>query len=396
MNEIYLDHAASTPVRREAAELQLQVQLEQPANPSSIHRAGQRARRVLEAAREQAARALDAPSPAEIIFTSGATEALNQVLSGLAQRPGFGRLLVSPLEHPAVTATVRVLQERGTPTAFLEPEGGEITPQSLKNCRPADGDVLVTMLVNNETGVLTNVRHLANVAHRHGALLVCDATQAVGFEPVSLRELNADAVVLSGHKFGGPRGAGLLWLRDGLELPAFLHGGEQERGRRAGTSDLPAIAGLALALELAVQEQAATKKRLGKLQTLFEELACAVPGVRVAGGGLPRGVKHSALSVDDVDGEALFMALDAAGVQASVGSACSAGSLEPSAVLLALGYSPEQARATFRFSFGRMTTEAEVREAAVRFAAAVSSCRSAGSLGPVFPPGPLSVEPSVS
>ncbi|HLR45620.1 MAG TPA: aminotransferase class V-fold PLP-dependent enzyme, partial [Deinococcales bacterium] len=218
MNEIYLDHAASTPVRPSAAELQLRLQLEQPANPSSVHRAGQRARRVLEAAREQAARALDAASPAEIIFTSGATEALNQLLTGLAARPEFRRFLVSPLEHPAVDVTVRTLKERGVQVEFLEPVNGAITAESLTKAEPGPGDVVVAMLVNNETGVVTGVRHLANVAHRRGALFVCDATQAFGFEPVSVRELHVDAAVFSGHKFGGPRGTGLLWLRDGLDL----------------------------------------------------------------------------------------------------------------------------------------------------------------------------------
>lgn len=394
MNEIYLDHAASTPVRREVAELQLRVQLEHPANPSSVHRAGQRARRVLEAAREQAALALGAAAPAELIFTSGATEALNQLLFGLAGRPGFRRLLVSPLEHPAVMATARELRARGVAVTELVPEGGAITGNVLAAADTGPGDVVVAMLVNNETGVISPVRHLANVAHRRGALLVSDVTQAVGFEPVSLLELHADAVVLSGHKFGGPRGAGLLWLRDGLELAPYLHGGAQERGRRAGTSDVAAFAGLALALELAVREQPEVHERLRRLRHLFEELAGTVPGVSVVGADLPRCVKHSCLSVGDVDGEGLFMALDATGVQASAGSACSAGSVEPSHVLLALGYSPGRARSTFRFSFGATTTEDDVREAAARFREAVQRSRAAGTLGvadlsAVAEPGPV-------
>lgn len=379
MTEIYLDHAASTQVRPEVAALMTASMLEHPANPSSVHRAGQRARRALEAAREQAALALGT-RPRQIIFNSGATEGINQALMGFAARPGFRRLLVSPLEHQAVISVSDELRRRGFQVGYLELEDGAVTGRSLKAAELQPGDVVAVMQVNNETGALADIRHLANVAHRKGALLFCDATQAFGVEPVDVTELDADALVISGHKFGGPRGAGLLWLREGLELAPLLHGGSQELGFRAGTSNLPAVAGLGLAMELAVKEREELAARLAQLQASFEERVAELPGVTIVAKDQPRSVKHSSVSVEDVDGEALLMALDAAGVQVSVGSACSAGSLEASHVLLAMGLNEQRAKATLRFSFGRGTTPAEVVEAADRLGTAISQCRLIGAL----------------
>lgn len=374
MDEIYLDHAASTPVRPEVAALMIQVMADHPANPSSVHRAGQRARRVLESAREQAAAALGA-RPRTIIFNSGATEGINHALFSLASRAGFRRLLYSPLEHQAVLSVARELAARGFETVALEPEAGLITPASLRAAGTGPGDVVAVMQVNNETGTINPVRQLANAAHRAGATLFCDATQAFGVEPVDVAELNTDALVISGHKFGGPRGSGLLWLREGLVLAPYLHGGSQELGFRAGTSDVAAAAGLALAMELAASGQEQLHARLAQLQEQFETGLQDIPGVRVTGAGQPRSVKHTSVTVTEADGEALLMALDSLGVQVSVGSACSAGSLAPSHVLLELGLPEADARSTLRFSFGRTTTAEEVAEALQRLALAVERCR---------------------
>lgn len=379
MTEIYLDHAASTPVRPEVAVLMLQTMQDYPANPSSVHRAGQRARRALEAAREQAARALGA-SPRQIIFNSGATEGINQALPGLLNRAGAGRLLVSPLEHKAVLAVADELGRQGRTVGYLEPEDGAITPESMRKADLQPGDVVAIMQVNNETGVLADIRHLSNMAHRQGALLFCDATQAFGVEAVDVHELHCDALVISGHKFGGPRGAGILWVREGLEPAPLLYGGSQELGFRAGTSDLPAIAGLSLAMELAELERDTFRAQLASLQALFESGVTQLEGVSISGARQPRSVKHSSVSVEGVDGEALLMALDSRGVQVSVGSACSAGSLEASHVLLAMGLDEERAKATMRFSYGRSTTEAQVQGAAERLRSAISQCRSIGDL----------------
>ena len=376
-DEIYLDHAASTPVRAEVARLMLQILSDNYANPSSIHRSGQRARKSLETAREQVAAALNA-APREIVFTSGATEAINQALTGLCARPGMGRLLVSPLEHKAVLAVAAELGRRGQQVEMLSLQEGAIGPDSLKRAALGEGDVVAAMLVNNETGALTDIRHLSNMAHAKGALLFCDATQAVGVEPVDVQELHADALVLSAHKFGGPKGAGALWFRPGLEPSPFILGGEQERGFRAGTSNLPALAGMGLALELAAAAQQQTHAHLAALQARFEQLALAIEDVRVVAADRPRSVKHTSLQVGGVDGESLLMALDGTGVQASIGSACAAGSVEPSHVLLAMGMTEAEAKATLRFSYGAATSYEQVEEAVRRLAVAIENCRKAG------------------
>lgn len=379
MEELYLDHAASTPVLPEVAELMLSAMQTLPANPSSVHRAGQRARRALEGAREQAAAILQAEA-AGVTFTSGATEAINQALFGLARAAGFRRLLVSPLEHKAVLAVADALRRTGSEVVLLQPEDGQITPEVLKRAEPGEGDVVACMLVNNETGALSNIRHLANVAHRRGALLFCDATQGFGLEEVTVPALQADALVLSGHKFGGPRGAGLLWIRAGLNVAPFILGGEQERGYRAGTSNLPAIMGLSLAMQLAEADRVRLRTQLQELQAAFEERVLQLPGVSIVAHDQPRSVKQSSISVTGVDGEALLMALDASNVQLSIGSACSAGSLEPSHVLLALGMAEQLARSTVRVSYGRNTTMEQVLEAARRLEVTVRQCRAAGQL----------------
>jgi cysteine desulfurase len=371
MTEIYLDHAASSPLRPEVAAA-MTAAWEHHGNPASIHRAGQRARRVLETAREQVALAINA-EPSEIIFTSGATEADNQALRGLLS--GTARLITSPLEHLAVLDTARRLRDSGRNVTFLDGSSGVIDAAQLKSAAPASGDVVALMLVNNETGVLTDIRHLGMLTRKRGALLFCDAVQGFGTEPVDVKELKVDALALSAHKVGGPRGVGVLYLRDGLKLDPLLWGGQQERGLRAGTSNVAAIAGMGVCARLVQQDQAAERSRLGQLQRIFEQLVSGIPGSRVNAAAAPRGVKHSSVSFSGVDGEALLMSLDAAGVQVSAGSACSAGSLEPSHVLLAMGLSKAEARATLRFSFGHTTTREEVTEAAARVAACVERCR---------------------
>jgi cysteine desulfurase len=369
--EIHLDHAASSPLRPEVAAAMTQAWQEH-GNPASIHRAGQRARRLLETAREQVAAAINA-EPAEIIFTSGATEADNQALRGLTQ--GSARLVTSPLEHLAVLDTARHLAAAGSNVTFLDGSSGAISFGQLRAAGLQQGDVVALMLVNNETGVLTDIRHLAMHVRKQGALLFCDAVQGFGTERIDVRALGVDALALSAHKIGGPRGVGVLYLRDGVQLDPLLRGGQRERGLRPGTSNLPAIVGMGVSAELAALEQPAERERLQQLLHYFEEQVSQLPGVRINAAGLQRSVKHSSVSFEDVDGEMLLMSLDSAGVQVSAGSACSAGSLEPSHVLLAMGLTPAEARATLRFSFGRSTTQAELQTAIQRLAGCLENCR---------------------
>jgi cysteine desulfurase len=371
MTEIYLDHAAGSPLRPEVAAA-MTAAWELHGNPASLHRAGQRARRLLETAREQVAAAINA-EPSEIIFTSGATEADNHALRSLTA--GGARLVTSPLEHLAVLATARQLQTDGQQVDYLDASSGSITTGQLQQAGLGPGDVVALMMVNNETGALTDIRHAGMITRKRGALLFCDAVQAFGTERVDVRELNVDALALSGHKVGGPRGVGVLFVRDGLQLDPLLRGGAQERGLRPGTSNLPAIAGMGACAELVQHGQAAERSRLQRIHEQFETQIRQVPGVHINVADAARSVRHSSVSFSGVDGEALLMNLDSAGVHVSAGSACSAGSLEASHVLLAMGLSKTAARATLRFSFGHSTTGQEVTEAVARVAACVQQCR---------------------
>ncbi|NLG09283.1 MAG: cysteine desulfurase [Deinococcales bacterium] len=376
---VYLDHAATTPVDERVLEAMLPFLREEFGNPSSVHRLGQRARRALEEARERLAAAVGA-RPRDVVFTSGATEADNQALFGvMGSRPGG--LVVGATEHPAVLTAAKRLAEAGRDVLFLapRPDGAlalEALAAALAEQATRGGTALVAlMLVNNETGVLTDAAAVAELAHAHGALYLCDAVQGLGVEPVSLAATGADLLTLSAHKVNGPKGVGALVLREGLELPPLLAGGEQERGHRPGTHNLAAIAGFGVAAELAVAAQPAERERLARLQARFEAEASRLPGVSVNGAGAPRSVKHSNLRIEGADGETLLMLLDEAGVYASAGSACSAGSLDPSHVLLAMGLSRAQAKASLRFSFGRTTSEAEAIEGVRRLAGAVARSR---------------------
>ncbi len=372
---LYLDHAATTPLDPAVLEAMLPALGEAFGNPSSVHRSGQRARRLVERAREQVAAALGA-RPERIHFTSGATEADNQALRGVLA--AGGGLVTSRVEHAAVRGTARALAVAGTPVSLLEPDAdGAIALDDLERALRAAPDtrLVALMAVNNETGVLTDVAAAAEIAHRHGALLFCDAVQAVGLEPVDVEAWGVDLLAVSAHKIHGPKGAGALYVADGVALEPLLYGGEQERGLRPGTHATPAIVGLGEAAERAVRERAQRYAAVARARDAFEAHALRLPGVRVNGGGARRSVKHSNLQVSGVDGETLLLALDDLGVEASAGSACAAGSVEPSQVLLAMGLSAAEARASVRFSFAHTVTVDDAVEGAGRFAAAVERCR---------------------
>lgn len=373
---IYLDHAATTPLEPVVLEAMMPYLTAVHGNPSSLHGAGRAARKGVEEAREQVA-AVVGVRPRQVVFTSGATEADNLAIRGLAAQR-TGRIISSRLEHAAVLNTVQAMAEEGREVRYLEPDRhGAILPETLER-ELACGDepaLVALMLVNNETGALLNAGAVARLTRERGAPFVCDAVQAAGLEDVSLQATGADVITLSAHKVGGPKGVGALVKADGLELTPELTGGSQERGLRPGTHAVSAIVGFGAALARAESRRHEARARLARLQAELERACLAVPGVSLNAAGAQRGVKHSNFSVAGVDGESLLMALDDAGVQVSAGSACAAGSLEPSHVLLAMGLSPAQAKASVRFSYGDKTTLAEVLEAARRFAAVVERCR---------------------
>ncbi len=376
MDRIYLDHAATTPLDPAVLEAMLPYLTEVHGNPSSLHASGRRARRGVEEARERVA-AVMRVRPKQVVFTSGATEADNLALRGLLVGRG-GALLTSPLEHAAVLRTAERLAEEGRRVEHVtHGPGGSVGRPEVEGALARAGEtaLVALMLVNNETGALLDAAGAAAAAREAGALFFCDAVQGLGVEDVSLPALGADAAALSAHKVGGPKGVGALVLGPGLDVEPLMRGGSQERGFRPGTHAVAAVVGMGAAVELAEARRAEHRRRLAALQAELETLVTRVPGVTVNGSQAPRSVKHVNVSVAGVDGETLLMALDDAGVEVSAGSACAAGSLEPSHVLLALGLSPAAAKASVRFSLGYGTTADEVREAAARFAAVVDRCR---------------------
>jgi cysteine desulfurase len=361
---LYLDHNAITPMRPEAiaaTERALRVF----GNPSSVHAAGRAARDLLDSARAAVATALGA-RPSELVFTSGATEAAALAIRGAlgAAPPGRRRLVVTAVEHPCVLSLARALERAGTPLTVVPVDRrGQVDPEAFGAALGPDVALACAMRANNETGVVLPVPELARLARAAGAPLFCDAVQAAGKIALDVRELGADLVALTGQKLGGPRGAGALWIAPGLRL-APLVGGEQERGRRGGTENLPGVAGLAAAVIAAFQGRAELEERLRGLRDRLEQgLVEAVPGARVNGEGTPRLPNTTSITFPGTDAEALLMALDLDGVCASAGAACHSGSTTPSGVLLALGLSEAEARATVRLSLGWTTTPGEVEEA---------------------------------
>lgn len=382
---IYLDHAATTAVDDAVLAAMLPYLRSDFGNPSSVHRLGQSARRGVEAAREAVARTLDV-RPRQVVFTSGATEADDQaVFSTLAERPGG--LVVSAVEHAAVIAAARRLAAAGRDVTFVPPEPSGATSLAAWEGALAEqagrgGTALVAgMLVNNETGALADAAAIGALAHRFGALYLCDAVQGYGLEEFTLASLGADLVTVSAHKVYGPKGAGALVMRDGLAVAPMLAGGEQERGHRPGTHAVPAIVGFGAAAALAAAGRAAERARLAELQRAFESVVLALPGVSLNGAGAVRSVKHTNVRVAGADGETLLMLLDEAGVYASAGSACAAGSVEPSHVLLAMGLDRGEAKASVRFSFGRAVGLEDVLEAARRLETAVERARAVAARG---------------
>jgi cysteine desulfurase len=361
---VYLDHNAITPMRPEA-KAALSAALEVFGNPSSVHTAGRAARDVLDRARAQVAAGIGA-HPGEIVFTSGATEAAAITIRGVlgAAPPGRDHLVVTAVEHPCVLSVAEALRAEGKPVTVLPVDRrGLPDPSAAAGAVTSQTALVCAMLANNETGVVLPVRELASLARDRGALFFTDAVQAVGKIPVDVRTLGADLLALTGQKFGGPRGAGVLWVKNGVRLAPLL-GGTQERGRRAGTENLPGIAALGAALSAALEHREQEQQRIGSLRDRLEErLLALVPGAQVNGAGAERLPGTLSITFPGADAEALLIALDLEGICASAGSACHSGAARPSPVLSAMGLTPAEARATLRLSLGWTSTEEDVARA---------------------------------
>ncbi|MBE2187100.1 MAG: cysteine desulfurase [Rhodothermales bacterium] len=366
----YLDHAATTPLHPDVLEAMLPWLQGGFGNASSLHRDGRRARGAVEDARRRIARHLNA-EPAQIVFTSGGTEADNLALRGTV---GRGQALVtSEAEHEAVLKTADALEADGRTVVRLRPDdAGAVSPALLARTLAAMPRVALLSLMhaNNETGVLADLPALAAAAHDAGALFHTDAVQSAGLLPIDVQALGVDLLTASAHKFYGPKGVGLLYVAPGVDLDPLVTGGAQERGRRGGTENVAGIVGMAHALDLAAARRDETNARLLALRLrLLDRLTEALGGRFVLNTPLHRSIP-SVLNLafppnpSPLDAEMLILGLDLEGVSASAGSACTSGALTPSHVLLALGLPRETAAAAVRFSLGSSTTEADVDTAA--------------------------------
>jgi cysteine desulfurase len=365
-SNIYLDNAATTAVRAEVIEAMVPV-LAGGYNPSSVHAHGRAARATLDAARADVARVLGA-APREIVFTGSGTEADVLAIVGAAKaRAADGKHVVtSAFEHHAVLHAFDALEAEGwNVTRLPVSASGLVDPQSVAAALRPGTTLVSIMLGNNEIGTIQPLAEIAALAHAAGALVHTDAVATAGYLALDLRRLDVDLLSLSAHKFNGPKGVGVLFVRQGTPLVAQMVGGGQEHGLRSGTENLAGVTGLARALVLADAEREATVSRVAGLRDrLTAAIAARVPDTLVLGAPAPRLPHILSLGFRDLPSDALLMALDLEGVSASAGSACAAGSLEPSHVVAALGVAPEYATGVLRFSLGRSTTVADIDGAA--------------------------------
>lgn len=372
---IYLDNNATTRIDPRVLDAMMPFLTDNFANAASTHPFGVGASEAVKRARQQVADLIRC-EPHELVFTSGATEAINLALKGVAEQYGHARrhIVTVQTEHKAVLDVCHYLQTRGFDVTYLpvlpadSPNAGLLALDDVKAAIRPDTLLVSVMLVNNETGVIQPLREIAELAHAAGALFMTDATQAVGKLPIDVDALGVDLLTFSAHKFYGPKGVGGLFvrqrrLRAGLpnkvKLEAVLHGGGHERGLRSGTLNVPGIVGLGWAAELARQEISRDTERIGLLRDQLETALLTIPGTRVNGDPQHRLYNVTNVQFESCDSDALIMGLD--GIAVSNGSACTAASIDPSHVLLAMGLSETEAFSCLRFSLGRFNTEADVK-----------------------------------
>jgi cysteine desulfurase len=363
MNRVYLDHAATTPTDPGVVKAMLPYFTEAFGNPSSIHSYGQEAKAASEQARTRVAELIGARSE-EIIFTSGGTEADNLALKGVAYANEHRgkHIITTVVEHHAVLGTAAFLEKQGFTVTYLPVDQyGLVDPQDVRKA-VTDKTILISVIhASNEVGTVEPIAEIGLIAGEAGILFHTDAVQTVGHVPLNVDELRVDLLSISAHKLYGPKGVGALYARKGTRLASLLHGGEQEKGRRAGTENTPGIVGFGKAAEIAGKETAGEAERLCRLRDrLISGLLDGIEQVRLNGHPTSRLPNNVNVSVGFAEGEAVLLNLDLEGICASTGSACSSSSSEPSHVLLALGLPPEQTHCSLRFSLGRANTDQDV------------------------------------
>lgn len=362
MKNIYLDHSATTPVDPRVADKMTEVMTIQFGNPSSIHQFGKAAKQVMEDSRDTIAASLHC-QPKELFFTSGGTEADNLALLGTV-KPG-GHLITTAYEHHAVLYTAEYLEKNGVSVTFIHPdEYGYIHPESVASAMTPKTRLVSVMHVNNEVGTINPVKEIAELVKSKGALFHTDMVQSFGKLETDLRYIPADMASISGHKIYGPKGIGALFVRQGVQVETRTFGGHHERGLRAGTENMPGIAGFAKAAEICQAQMQEDARKIAPLRDrLQNEIIRRFPEVKLNGHPQKRLYSICSLSFTGVEGETMLINLDLEGIAVSTGSACSSGSTKPSHVLLSLGMPAEAAQSTIRFSLGRSNTPEDIEYA---------------------------------
>lgn len=363
MRKVYLDNAATTALSPKVLEKMMPYLTDTYGNASSPHSFGQVARIGVEHAREQVARAINA-DPSEIVFTGCGTESDNTVLFGVAERYAKkgDHIITTNVEHHAILHSCAALEKKGIKVTYLPVDkDGLVTPEQVRDAI-TDKTILVSvMFANNEVGTIMPIPEIAAVCHEKGVLFHTDAVQAAGHIPIDVKAMGIDMLSISGHKFHGPKGVGVLYERKGIRLPSYIIGGEQEKGRRAGTENVAGIVGLGEALELAVTNMSETSARMTRMRDrLIKGIEATIPEVKLNGHRTKRLPNNVNFSIKYIEGESILLMLDMAGIAASSGSACTSGSLDPSHVLLALGLTHEVAHGSVRMTLGDDTTDEDI------------------------------------
>ncbi len=360
---VYLDHAATTYVKPEVFEAMKPYFSEHFGNASSIYSLGRDSKKAVEESREKVAKAIGA-EPKEVYFTGSGSEADNWALKGIAAayKKKGNHIITSAIEHPAIMSSCKYLEGEGFEVTYVPVDSdGLVSPEQIRNAIKENTILISIMFANNEIGTIQPIKEIGAIAKEKGVLFHTDAVQAVGNINIDVKDLNVDLLSLSSHKFYGPKGIGALYIKKGVKIASFIHGGQQERGKRASTENVPGIIGLGRAIELATENLDEYNKKLIELrEKTIEGLFAKVPYIRLNGHRHNRLPGNVNISFEFIEGESLLLMLDMKGVYGSSGSACSSGSLDPSHVLLAIGLPHEIAHGSLRLSFGDENTQEDV------------------------------------
>jgi len=361
--EIYLDHAATTPMSSVVYREMIEACGNIYGNSASLYSVGREANAALEVAREKIAKAIGAEK-SEIYFTSGGTEADNWAIKGIAKanRAKGNHIITSAIEHPAVLESCKALEKEGFRVTYVPvDEKGIVKYAELIKAISPDTILISVMSANNEVGSIQPIRAIAELARANNIVFHTDAVQAIGAIDFNVKEMSIDAMSISAHKFYGPKGIGALYVRKGVRIDKFMNGGEQEKNKRAGTVNVPAAVGFGTAIEIAVSEIEENNKHLRSIRRYFlKKISEAIHNISLNGHPTQRLANNASISFEGVEGEAILMMLDREGIYVSTGSACASGSLAPSHVLMAMGLEAEVAHSTIRFTFGKSTTKEDI------------------------------------